>query len=135
MATERAGCGSEKRHRVVLDLLTADDSGAPSWVSLWAVVANVCSTVSKYERTLRSSHHSRICSVLDTHMDKMDTRRMFLLLLILGIALFAYDSFRPRRRTMRNRMDTTSIDIRWADDGRGDGHLEDPQMTWFWTNY
>jgi hypothetical protein len=60
---------------------------------------------------------------------------MFLLLLILGIVLFAYASFRPRRRTMRSRMDTTSIDMRRADDGRGDGNLEDPQMTWFWTNY
>lgn len=52
-----------------------------------------------------------------------------LLLLALAIALFVYDAYRPGR-TVRSRMDTTSIDMRRADDGRGDGNPEDPSMTW-----
>lgn len=59
---------------------------------------------------------------------------LLLLLLIMGIALFVYASL-PSRRTMRSRIDTTSIDMRRADDGRGDGNPDDPQMTWLWSNY
>lgn len=50
-------------------------------------------------------------------------------LVMLGIALFVRSVYRPRR-TMRSRMDTTSIDMRRADDGRGDGNPDDPSMTW-----
>ncbi len=52
-----------------------------------------------------------------------------LVLLVLAIALLVYDAYRPRR-TMRSCMDTTPIDMRRADDGRGDGNPEDPSMTW-----
>lgn len=52
-------------------------------------------------------------------------------LLALAIALMAYESFHPRR--MRNSMDTTSIDMRRADDGRGVGTApEDPSATSMW---
>jgi hypothetical protein len=54
---------------------------------------------------------------------------LFLFLLFLAIALFVYDAYRPGR-TVRSRMDTTSIDMRRADDGRGDGNLEDPKWIW-----
>jgi hypothetical protein len=57
------------------------------------------------------------------------TMLLVLFLLALAIVLFTYDAYRPRQ-TMRSRMDTTPIDLRRADDGRGDGDPEDPSMTW-----
>ena len=39
------------------------------------------------------------------------------LLLMLAVALLAYAGPRRPRQTMRSRMDTTSIDMRRADDG------------------
>lgn len=59
---------------------------------------------------------------------------LVIFLLAVAIALFAYAEYRPRQ-SLRNRMDTTSIDMRRADDRRGDGNPEDPSMTWFFTNY
>ena len=54
-------------------------------------------------------------------------------LLALAIALMAYEAYHPRR--LRDCMDTTSIDMRRADDGRGDGIFpEDPSATWMWPN-
>ena len=54
-------------------------------------------------------------------------------LALLAIALMVYEEYHPRR--LRNSMDTTSIDMRRADDGRGDGiPPEDPSMTWIWPN-
>jgi hypothetical protein len=51
------------------------------------------------------------------------------LLLMLAVALLAYVGPRRPRQTMRSRMDTTSIDMRRADDGLGDGKLDDPSTT------
>ncbi len=52
-------------------------------------------------------------------------------LLALAIALMAYEAYHPRR--LRNSMDTTSLDMRRADDGWGDGiPLEDPSATSMW---
>jgi hypothetical protein len=49
-------------------------------------------------------------------------------LVLFAIALIAYETYHPRR--LRNSMDTTSIDMRRADDGRGDGITpEEPSMT------
>jgi hypothetical protein len=54
-------------------------------------------------------------------------------LVALAIALMAYEAYHPRR--LRNSMDTTSKDMRRADDGRGDGIApEDPSATWMWPN-
>jgi hypothetical protein len=54
-------------------------------------------------------------------------------LLALAIALMVYEAYHPRR--LRNFMDTTSIDMRRADDGRGDGiPPEDPSATSMWPN-
>ena len=52
-------------------------------------------------------------------------------LLALAIALMVYEAYSPRR--WRNSMDTTSIDMRRADDRRGDGiPPEDTSATSMW---
>jgi len=54
-------------------------------------------------------------------------------LILLAIVLMVYEAYHPWR--LRKSMNTTSIDMRCADDGRGDGiPPEDPSMTWMWPN-
>jgi hypothetical protein len=71
-------------------------------------------------------------SLLTQNLTKGTLRTMWLLWLLVPMVLLflagMYRVYRPRR-SLREFMDTTPVDMLRADDGKGYGHLEDPSET------